>query len=286
MPLVIGWLRPVILLPASALSGLTPDQLEAILAHELAHVRRCDYLINAFQNVVETLMFYHPAVWWISSCIREEREQCCDDLVVSACGDRVTYARALLFLEEARGLPRLAFAANGGSLIYRVRRLLGISSESCPPSAAELTGIALVAFGFVLVLTAIYLLSVPSVYQAASLIKLGPPVTWQTTTGTTDEARGVNYPVLLQTECLVIRSPAVLERVVNSMKLAEGSSNAPGTRLNALSHLGTHLSLRPISSTSVIEIKVSDPEPTEAAKIANAVAVAYKEYCQEQRRGL
>jgi uncharacterized protein involved in exopolysaccharide biosynthesis len=283
VPLVIGWLRPVILLPASALSGLTPDQLEAILAHELAHVRRCDYLVNAFQNVVETLMFYHPAVWWISSCIREEREQCCDDLVVSACGNRVTYARALLFLEEARGLPRLALAANGGSLIYRVRRLLGISREGCPPSAAELTGIALMAFGFVMILAATYLLSVPSVYQAASLIKLAPPIAWQPAGGRTDEASGVNYPVLLQTECLVIRSPAVLERVINSMKLADDSSNAPG-RFKALSQLGTRLSLRPIPSTSVIEIKVSDPGAAEAARIANAVAVAYKEHCQEQRR--
>ena len=93
VPTVIGWLRPVILLPAATLSGLTPRQLEAILAHELAHVRRLDYLVNAFQCLVETLMFYHPVAWWISRCIREERENCCDDLVIQVCGDRLIRAR-------------------------------------------------------------------------------------------------------------------------------------------------------------------------------------------------
>ena len=85
-PSVVGWLRPVILLPAATLSGLTPEQLEAMLAHELAHIRRHDYLVNWLQMLVETLLFYHPAVWWISRRIRHERELCCDDLAVSACG--------------------------------------------------------------------------------------------------------------------------------------------------------------------------------------------------------
>src|ERR1051325_3974886 len=91
VPTVIGWLRPVILLPAASVAGLSPAPLEAILAHELAHIRRHDYAVNLIQNVIETLMFYHPAVWWISNCIREEREHCCDDLAVAAFGDRVRY---------------------------------------------------------------------------------------------------------------------------------------------------------------------------------------------------
>jgi beta-lactamase regulating signal transducer with metallopeptidase domain len=112
VPMVIGWLRPVILLPASSLTGLAPAQLQAILAHELAHVRRGDYLVNWFQNLVETVMFYHPAVGWISGCIRQEREHCCDEMVVRICQDRLMYARALFRLEELRGMPaRLAFAA-------------------------------------------------------------------------------------------------------------------------------------------------------------------------------
>ena len=126
VPTVVGWLRPVILLPVSVITGLPAAHLDAVLAHELAHVRRHDYLVNALQAIVETLLFYHPAVWWCSRQIRIEREHCCDDLVVEACGDRVGYARALAQLEELRGLePMLSLNATGGRLIARVRRVLG-----------------------------------------------------------------------------------------------------------------------------------------------------------------
>lgn len=124
VPSVSGWLKPVVLFPVGALTGLTPDQVEAILAHELAHIRRHDALVNAVQTVVETLLFYHPAVWWLSRGIREERERCCDDVAVELCGDAHVYARALLGLETLRGpRPALAVAADGGSLLGRVRRL-------------------------------------------------------------------------------------------------------------------------------------------------------------------
>src|SRR5256885_1205164 len=124
-PAVIGWLRPVILLPASALTGLTPLQLDALLAHELAHVRRYDYLVNLIQSVIETLLFYHPAVWWVSARVRDEREHCCDDLAVAVCGDAHFYASALLGMERLRvTIPTLALTAAGGSLMGRVRRLV------------------------------------------------------------------------------------------------------------------------------------------------------------------
>jgi hypothetical protein len=113
------------------LSGLTPRQVEAILAHELAHIRRHDYLVNLLQTVVETLLFYHPAVWWLSHRIRVERENCCDDLAVSLCGDPVAYAAALAELEGLRSSNRtLALAATGGSLLHRVKRLLGAPSHA------------------------------------------------------------------------------------------------------------------------------------------------------------
>lgn len=127
VPVVVGWMRPAILVPASTLAGLSPWQLDAILAHELAHVRRHDYLVNLFQAVVETLLFYHPVVWWLSNEIRRERENCCDDLAVEVCGDRLSYARALADLEGLRAAPPgLALAADGGSLLERVRRLVGV----------------------------------------------------------------------------------------------------------------------------------------------------------------
>jgi prepilin-type processing-associated H-X9-DG protein len=129
IPTVVGWLKPVILLPASAMTGLTAEQLEAILAHELAHIKRYDYLVNILQIIVEILGFYHPAVWWISHKIRCERENCCDDLAVAVCGDRINYAKALTSLEEIRGRDQLAIAATGGNLFSRICRLLGKDSS-------------------------------------------------------------------------------------------------------------------------------------------------------------
>ena len=123
-PSVIGWLRPVILAPVGMLCGLAPEQVEALLAHELAHVRRHDYLVNVLQGIAESLLFYHPAVWWISNQIRAEREHCCDDLAVAASGDVLVYARALAELESIRPAHfKAALSANGGSLLRRIERL-------------------------------------------------------------------------------------------------------------------------------------------------------------------
>jgi bla regulator protein blaR1 len=123
-PSVIGWLRPVILAPVGVLCGLAPEQVEALLAHELAHVRRHDYLVNVLQGIAESLLFYHPAVWWISNQIRAEREHCCDDLAVAASGDVLVYARALAELESRRPAQfKAALSANDGSLLRRIRRL-------------------------------------------------------------------------------------------------------------------------------------------------------------------
>ena len=124
-PAVAGWIRPVVLLPVSALTGLTDAQLEAIIAHELAHIRRLDVFVNFFQVAVETLLFYHPAVWWLGKRIRAEREHCCDDAAVALCGSPVTYAYALTRLAESRAVPQLAMAANRSPLVERIARLLG-----------------------------------------------------------------------------------------------------------------------------------------------------------------
>lgn len=130
-PIVTGWLRPVVLLPVSAVTGLTPLQLEAILAHELAHIRRHDYLVNLLQTLVETLLFYHPAVWWASARMRAERERCCDDMAVALCGDHIGYAEALAAVVEARmPMPAVAASSLGGrDLLDRIRRVLGVSSQ-------------------------------------------------------------------------------------------------------------------------------------------------------------
>ena len=129
-PAAFGWIRPVVLLPVRALSGLTEDQIEAVIAHELAHIRRLDCFVNLFQIGVETLLFYHPAVWWVSQRIRVEREHCCDDEAVALCGDAVTYARALTLMEEWRTAPSLMMAANRSPLSQRVVRLLGLEGPA------------------------------------------------------------------------------------------------------------------------------------------------------------
>lgn len=126
VPTVVGWLRPVVLVPIGALAGLPAEHVEALLAHELAHIRRHDYLVNILQSIAEALLFYHPAVWWISHQIRNERELCCDDIAVGVNGDPLDYARALAELEShrpSRFIP--ALAASGGSLRERIGRLLG-----------------------------------------------------------------------------------------------------------------------------------------------------------------
>ncbi|MBC7894688.1 MAG: HEAT repeat domain-containing protein, partial [Cytophagaceae bacterium] len=151
VPTVIGWLRPVVLVPLSLGTGLSPRDLELLLAHELAHIRRQDYLLNLLQTVVETVLFYHPGVWWVSRQVREEREHCCDDIAVALCDDRAAYATALLRLEELRQeAPRLAVASTGGNLLRRIRRLVVVPTHhadtrthwaAIPLGAAALAGL-------------------------------------------------------------------------------------------------------------------------------------------------
>src|ERR1700676_4778575 len=139
-PAVIGWFRPVVFLPITALTGLSEEQLEAVIAHELAHIQRLDPFVNVFQVCVETLLFYHPAIWWLNKRIRAEREHCCDDVAVSLCGNPVEYARALTLMEEWRTAPALAMAANRGPLSERILRVLGLRSIGARTRGIGLTG--------------------------------------------------------------------------------------------------------------------------------------------------
>jgi beta-lactamase regulating signal transducer with metallopeptidase domain len=138
VPTVVGCIRAVILLPVSTVTGLPQPQIEALLAHELAHIRRYDHLVNLWQVMLETLLFYHPAVWWISRQLRMEREHCCDDLALLILDDRKVYARALASLaaQQHDGRP-VALASNGGELLPRIRRILGLSP--LPPQRSMLS---------------------------------------------------------------------------------------------------------------------------------------------------
>jgi bla regulator protein BlaR1 len=130
-PMLIGWIRPVVLLPASMMTGFTPAQVELIIAHELGHICRWDYVANLFQVLMETVLFYHPVVHWISHDVRNARESCCDDLVLHlADGSPLAYARTLADLEELRHDESLlipALGASGGVLLARIRHIVGVN---------------------------------------------------------------------------------------------------------------------------------------------------------------
>ena len=146
VPTVLGWARPVVLVPASALLGMNSRSLEALLLHELAHIRRHDLFVNLVQAAVETLLFYHPAVWWVSERVRCEREHCCDDLAVGLCGSRQDYVRALADMEKLRlATPKMAIAADGGSLVERIRRLTGSTPQRNGGSTRWAMGIGILA---------------------------------------------------------------------------------------------------------------------------------------------
>ncbi len=175
-PSVVGWLRPVVLVPVGALAGLPAAQLEALLLHELAHIRRHDYLVNILQSAVEALLFYHPAVWWVSGQMRAEREWCCDDLAVAVTGDPLTYARALTGLEACRpACSSAAMAANGGSLRHRVARILGQ-----PRPAAAGPGLGVLAIAILLAAAAYGLFGQSDAYPAFQSVSIRRnPTDWR-----------------------------------------------------------------------------------------------------------
>jgi uncharacterized protein (TIGR03435 family) len=148
-PAAMGWLRPVVLVPLGALGGLPAAQMEALLLHELAHIRRLDYLAHILQSAVEAVFFYHPAVWWISGHMRADRELCCDDIAVSVTGDAVLYARALAEFGLASRTQAALMSANSGSLADRIARLLGQPAASGRPSCGSGTAatVTLLALG-------------------------------------------------------------------------------------------------------------------------------------------
>ncbi len=163
-PLAMGVFRSLILLPASALTALSAEQLEVVLAHELAHIRRADYLWNILQTMIETLFFFHPAVWWVSSNLRQQRELCCDDVALACCSDPLVYATALLCLEEQRSSRlHLAMALDGhqsgSGLRARIVRILG----EAPQGRREIAPLSLLG---VCAMLSLFLFPLPHVFAS------------------------------------------------------------------------------------------------------------------------
>ncbi len=126
-PVTVGWIKPMILFPIGMLSGLSIQHLEAILAHELAHIKRNDYLVNILQSFAEVLFFFNPFVWILASRIRAERENCCDDIAIEICGNRLVLAKALVQVADYAVPFAMAFGKKSDSLLTRVKRIVGVS---------------------------------------------------------------------------------------------------------------------------------------------------------------
>ena len=133
VPMVTGWLKPVLILPATVLAGIPAEQLEAIIAHELAHIKRKDYLVNIIQSLVEIIMFYNPAIWWLSQIMRRERENCCDDIALEAGTKSMVYAKALANMQAislSLPSPAVAIKRNNNHLINRIIRITAMKKNN------------------------------------------------------------------------------------------------------------------------------------------------------------
>ncbi len=223
-PFAMGVFRAMILLPASALTALTPEQLEVVLMHELAHVRRADYLWNLVQRTIETLFFFHPAVWWIGSKLRQERELCCDDMAVQLCADPLTYATALLRLEEQRTQRlNLVMALDGNrplsSLRMRIARVLG--EADAEQERRQLTPLPLIAICAALLLA---LLPAPKLFAGLPAKSQEPQ---STVTATANIAAPVVAAAAPATSIIAAPATAQISAAVSAPVVADQVKTTP-----------------------------------------------------------
>lgn len=277
-PMVLGWMRPVILVPVGFCAGLPAAQVEAILAHELAHLARHDYLVNLVQRGIETLLFYHPAVWWVSDRIRIEREFCCDDLAAQAIGDRTELAGALVALAERQaGFADLALAADGGSLTERVRRLLGMPVGGGVPSAWTgrlRTAVLLLA----LVAGGVWLwprVAAPRLFVSTARVMVK-----------VDDRGAPPYdPYRFQTLLESFRSTSVLGPVVDQLGLSKRWHLEDPVEVVA--RLRERTRTEQYRSTSILEVAAASEDSGEAAEIANAMVEQFRRgSLRQQRQGI
>ena len=154
-PVVIGFFKPLVLLPIGTINALSYAETEAILAHEFAHVFRNDYILNLIQSVIEILFYYHPAVWWLSEVVRSERENCCDDMAVKLCGNSLDYAKALVNLQEistASPILAMSFSGKKRTMLYRIQRILNQPTKRSH-IMEKIMATAVLLIGFVLLST-------------------------------------------------------------------------------------------------------------------------------------
>ena len=238
-PAVIGWFRPVVFLPVTALTGLSEDQLRSVIAHELAHIKRFDPFVNVFQVCVETVLFYHPAVWWLNKRIRAEREHCCDEIAVALCGNAVEYARALTLMEEWRSAPVFAMAANRGPLTERVVRVLGLKTLGAGMRGIGLTSSILCLAAALVAGNALLGMAHPSSAHADS--------SWQSTPN----------PVASSTAQDTARTIAVPKPSAAHQQTVEHASGGASSYIDAMKSAG----LGDLTIEQLIALKTQDVTP-------------------------
>lgn len=283
VPTVVGWFRPAILLPVSNLIGIDPRQLEFLLAHELAHIRRHDQWVNLIQVTVETLLFYHPAVWWVSRDIRQEREHCCDDLAVRICGDRLDYVRALATIEEWRQFaPGLSLGAGGGSLIKRVRRLLFV--ERAESDWRRVAGSTLLLLGVLITVAgaAAWWLS-PKYFEASARIEVlsDRGNEWVHMPRPVPAATPAERTDYLADAMAALRSRSLVEVVLRQARSRNGlkgsrtaSDVVPDSEVD---DLVARIRVQRVPLTSLVELTVRADTSEKAAELANALVDEFVE---------
>ncbi|MGB0133595.1 M56 family metallopeptidase [Dokdonella sp.] len=287
-PTLIGWFKPVILLPAAVVIGFPRQQLELILAHELGHLRRLDHLVNLAQAVVETLLFYHPVVHWISREVRHEREICCDNLVLSLTDSEPSeYARTLAALEDVRQVsPQLAVAASGGMLLDRVRRIVG-ASRPRKGSRSSLAVVWGVVAGCAIAIFAAIM--VPPTDTAASADVFDQPTPFRVSLAPVGIAFSPSEQAM---EFAAIRAPVSIAPILQEQPSADVVGEARTTRtppapvdvlvslpvLTPAIPAGEHIGAEPLALPGIADLEPKSPgvDPTPAAVASNAPVLLHQ----------
>ena len=235
VPSVIGFLRPIVLLPVRALTGLSAEQLEAVIAHELGHIKRFDVVVNFLQVVVETLFFFHPAVWWLNKRIRADREDCCDDVAMAICGRKAAYARALAIMDDWRATPALSMSVTGGDVANRVARLLGMNRQQTGVrsagvlTAAVVLAAALTAGAASLGIVRPALSQIVAPVDAPLVAQAGPEAPREVTRAPVEVPREVT-PAPAEAPREVTRAPVEVTRAPTEVLLAQAAPDDQSPR--------------------------------------------------------
>ena len=258
------------------LAGLPSVQIEALLLHELAHIRHHDFLINLLQRLAETLLFYHPAVWWVSEQIRRERELRCDDLVVAILGESRPLAEALLALAEGNGtLPAIALAAQGGGVAMRIRRLLGSAPDAAPRIGRRIfwvfAAVGLIATG----LWVAPIFTAPKLYQSAVIFMEAQPKDVGRTLRLS-APRSLEAKSNCEEAIILVRGGVITTKVIQKLALREKWGLQDDRQLWA--KFQSRLQVQPLGASAAVRVVVADEDPKIAAEMANDLARTFLEF--------